>query len=62
MVICYMLVYLTAWLRKSANHEKLTVLVSLCGALYLVVFWMHRWNNSALQVHMMMSLGRCLMK
>ena len=36
MVICYMLAYLIACLRKSAKHQKLTFLVSSCGALYVL--------------------------
>ena len=33
MVICYMLAYLTACLRKTAKHQKVTILVCSCGAL-----------------------------
>ena len=35
-VICYLLAYLTACQRKSAEHQK-TILVSLCEVLYVVV-------------------------
>ena len=34
MVTCYKLAYLTACLRKTAKHQKVTILVSSCGALY----------------------------
>ena len=34
MVICYKLAYLTACLRKTTKYQKVTILVSSCGALY----------------------------